>query len=116
MTFELGVYSFGNTPRTADGGRGPTAQAVRDVLEAIKLADEAGLDFFGVGEHHLPTMPLSSPTAVVNAAAAATGRIKLSTSVTVLSTDDPIRVFQHLATAASIAPGRIEAPTTRSPA
>jgi alkanesulfonate monooxygenase SsuD/methylene tetrahydromethanopterin reductase-like flavin-dependent oxidoreductase (luciferase family) len=108
MTFELGVYSFGNTPRLADGRPGPTAQAVRDVLEAIKLADEVGLDFFGVGEHHMRAMPLSSPTSVINAAAAATRRITLSTTVTVLSTDDPIRVFEQLATAASIAPGRIE--------
>lgn len=109
MAFELGVYSFGNTPSLPDGKRGSTAQAIRDVLEAIQLADEVGLDFFGVGEHHLPSMPLSSPTAVVNAAATSTRRIKLSTSVTVLSTDDPIRVFQQLATAAAIAPGRIEA-------
>jgi alkanesulfonate monooxygenase SsuD/methylene tetrahydromethanopterin reductase-like flavin-dependent oxidoreductase (luciferase family) len=108
MTFELGVYSFGNTPRQADGRPGPTAQAVRDVLEAIKLADQVGLDFFGVGEHHMRAMPLSSPTAVINAAAAATQRITLSTTVSVLSTDDPIRVFQQLATAAAIAPGRIE--------
>ncbi|MFF7337387.1 LLM class flavin-dependent oxidoreductase [Streptomyces sp. NPDC008163] len=108
MTFELGVYSFGNTPRLADGSRGPTAQAVRDVLEAIKLADEVGLDYFGVGEHHMRTMPLSSPTSIVNAAAASTSRIKLSTAVSVLSTDDPIRVFQQLATAAALAPGRIE--------
>lgn len=109
MTFELGVYSFGNTPRHADGSRGPTAQAIRDVLEAIKLADEVGLDYFGVGEHHMRSMPLSSPTSVINAAAASTRRIKLSTAVSVLSTDDPIRVFQQLATAAAIAPGRIEA-------
>ncbi|WP_405553546.1 LLM class flavin-dependent oxidoreductase [Streptomyces canus] len=108
MTFELGVYSFGNTPRLSDGSRGPTAQALRDVLEAIKLADEVGLDFFGVGEHHMRAMPLSSPTSVVNAAAATTHRIKLGTAVTVLSTDDPIRVFQQLATAASLARGRIE--------
>lgn len=108
MTFELGVYSFGNTPRLPGGGRGPTAQAVRDVLEAIRLADQVGLDVFGVGEHHMAAMPLSSPTSVINAAAASTRRIKLSTAVTVLSTDDPIRVFQQLATAAAIAPGRIE--------
>ncbi|MEU1471139.1 LLM class flavin-dependent oxidoreductase [Streptomyces sp. NPDC005761] len=108
MTFELGVYSFGNTPRLADGSRGPTAHAIRDVLEAIKLADEVGLDYFGVGEHHMRAMPLSSPTSVVNAAAASTNRIKLSTAVSVLSTDDPIRVFQQLATAAAISPGRIE--------
>ncbi|MFI8170835.1 LLM class flavin-dependent oxidoreductase [Streptomyces sp. NPDC085931] len=109
MTFELGVYSFGNTPRIPGGRRGPTAQAIRDVLEAIKLADEVGLDFFGVGEHHMRAMPLSSPTSVVNAAAASTSRIKLSTAVSVLSTDDPIRVFQQLSTAAAIAPGRVEA-------
>jgi alkanesulfonate monooxygenase SsuD/methylene tetrahydromethanopterin reductase-like flavin-dependent oxidoreductase (luciferase family) len=109
MTLELGVYSFGNTPRTADGGHGPTAQAIRNALEAARLADAVGLDFFGFGEHHTRSMPLSSPTALVNAAAAATRRIKLGTTVTVLSTDEPIRVFQQLATAAAIAPGRIEA-------
>jgi alkanesulfonate monooxygenase SsuD/methylene tetrahydromethanopterin reductase-like flavin-dependent oxidoreductase (luciferase family) len=109
MTFELGVYTFGNTPRLADGRSGATAQAIRDVLEAVRLAEEVGLDFFGVGEHHTRSMPLSSPTAVVNAAAASTSRIKLGTTVTVLSTDDPIRVFEQLTTAASLAPGRIEA-------
>jgi alkanesulfonate monooxygenase SsuD/methylene tetrahydromethanopterin reductase-like flavin-dependent oxidoreductase (luciferase family) len=109
MTFELGVYSFGNTPRTADGGYGATAQAIRNVLEAVHLAEEVGLDFFGFGEHHTRSMPLSSPTALVNAAAASTQRIGLGTTVTVLSTDEPIRVFQQLATAAAIAPGRVEA-------
>jgi alkanesulfonate monooxygenase SsuD/methylene tetrahydromethanopterin reductase-like flavin-dependent oxidoreductase (luciferase family) len=109
MSFELGVYSFGNTPRTPDGGYGPTAQAIRNVLEAVKLAEEVGLDFFGFGEHHTASMPLSSPTSLVTAAAASTGRIKLGTTVTVLSTDEPLRVFQQLATAAALAPGRIEA-------
>jgi alkanesulfonate monooxygenase SsuD/methylene tetrahydromethanopterin reductase-like flavin-dependent oxidoreductase (luciferase family) len=107
-TFELGVYTFGNTPRTADGGFGATAQAVRDALEAVHLAEEAGLGFFGFGEHHTRSMPVSSPTSLVNAAAAATRTIKLGTTVTVLSTDEPIRVFQQLATAAAIAPGRID--------
>lgn len=60
MPFELGVYSFGNTPRTADGGYGPTSQAVRDALEAVRLADEVGLDFFGFGEHHTRSMPPST--------------------------------------------------------
>src|SRR3954466_8546105 len=105
---ELGVYSFGNTPRVGDG-HGATAQAIRDALEAVRLAEEVGLDFFGFGEHHTRSMPLSSPTALVNAAAAATERIGLGTAVTVLSTDEPIRVFQQLAPAAAIAPGRIEA-------
>ena len=72
------------------------------------VAEEVGLDFFGFGEHHTRSMPLSSPTALVNAAAASTHRIGLGTTVTVLSTDEPIRVFQQLATAAAIAPGRIE--------
>ena len=106
--FELGVYSFGNTPRTSDGKYGPTAQAIRDVLEAVHVADEVGLDVFGFGEHHTASMPISSPTSLVIAAAASTRRIKLGTSVSVLSTDDPIRVFQQLATAAAIAPGRID--------
>src|SRR3954471_24160442 len=109
MTFELGVYSFGNTPRTAGGGPGPTAQAIRNVLAAVRVADDIGLDFFGFGEHHTASMPLSSPTSLVTAAAASTQRIKLGTTVTVLSTDDPVRVFQQPATAAAIAPGRVEA-------
>jgi alkanesulfonate monooxygenase SsuD/methylene tetrahydromethanopterin reductase-like flavin-dependent oxidoreductase (luciferase family) len=107
-TFELGVYSFGNTPRTTDGEFGSTAQAIRDALEAVRVAEQVGLDFFGFGEHHTRSMPISSPTALVNAAAASTRRIKLGTTVTVLSTDEPIRVFQQLATAAAIAPGRID--------
>jgi alkanesulfonate monooxygenase SsuD/methylene tetrahydromethanopterin reductase-like flavin-dependent oxidoreductase (luciferase family) len=60
MSFELGVYSFGNTPRTAAGGHAATAQAIRDVLEAVHVAEEVGLDFFGFGEHHTQSMPLSS--------------------------------------------------------
>ena len=108
MRFEPGIYSFGNTPRTAGGGNGPTAQAIRDVLEAVHVAEEGGLDFFGFGEHHTRSMPLSSPASLVNAAAASTHGIKLGTTVTVLSTDEPVRVFQQLATAAALAPGRIE--------
>jgi alkanesulfonate monooxygenase SsuD/methylene tetrahydromethanopterin reductase-like flavin-dependent oxidoreductase (luciferase family) len=101
--FELGIYSFGNTP-----GGGTTAQAIRNTLEAVRVADEVGLDYFGFGEHHTPSMPQSSPTSMVNAAAASTRDIKLGTTVTVLSTDDPVRVFEQLATAAAIAPGRID--------
>jgi alkanesulfonate monooxygenase SsuD/methylene tetrahydromethanopterin reductase-like flavin-dependent oxidoreductase (luciferase family) len=107
-TFELGVYTFGNTPRAADGGYGPTAQAIRDALEAVRVAEEVGLDFFGFGEHHTRSMPVSSPTSLVVAAAASTRAIKLGTTVSVLSTDEPIRVFQQLATAAALAPGRID--------
>jgi alkanesulfonate monooxygenase SsuD/methylene tetrahydromethanopterin reductase-like flavin-dependent oxidoreductase (luciferase family) len=82
---------------------------VRDLLEAIQLADRVGLDAFGIGEHHTRGMPMSSPTSIINAAAASTEQIILSTTVNVLSTDEPIRVFQQLATAAAVAPGRIEA-------
>ena len=108
MTFELGVYSFGNTPVRDGGGPGPTSQAIRDVLGAIRLAEEVGLDFFGVGEHHRHVMPISSPSSVINAAAAVTTRITLGSAVTVLSTDDPVRVYQQHATAAALAPGRVE--------
>jgi len=108
MTFQLGVYSFGNTPLQDGEGLGPTSQAIRDVLEAIKLAEEVGLDFFGVGEHHRDIMPISSPGSVLNAAAAVTTRIGLGSAVTVLATDDPLRVYQQHATAAALAPGRIE--------
>jgi alkanesulfonate monooxygenase SsuD/methylene tetrahydromethanopterin reductase-like flavin-dependent oxidoreductase (luciferase family) len=104
MTLEIGAYSFGN----ALSAGGNTALAIRNVLEAVRVAEEAGLDFFGFGEHHTPSMPLSSPASLVNAAAAGTWRIGLGTTVTVLSTDDPLRVFQQLATAAAIAPGRVE--------
>jgi alkanesulfonate monooxygenase SsuD/methylene tetrahydromethanopterin reductase-like flavin-dependent oxidoreductase (luciferase family) len=108
MTFELGVYTFGNTPRAADGSLGSTAQAIRDALEGARVADEVGLDFFGFGEHHTASMPQSSPTAMVNAAAASTQQIRLGTTVTVLSTDEPLRVFEQLATASAVAPGRVE--------
>lgn len=107
-SFELGVYTFGNTPRLADGSFGSTAQAIRNILEAVHLAEAVGLDFFGFGEHHTGSMPVSSPTSLVNAAAASTNTIKLGTAVSVLSTDEPIRVYQQLATAAAIAPGRID--------
>jgi alkanesulfonate monooxygenase SsuD/methylene tetrahydromethanopterin reductase-like flavin-dependent oxidoreductase (luciferase family) len=100
--FELGVYTFGNAGTTT------TAQAIRDALEAVHVAEEVGLDYFGFGEHHTPSMPLSSPTSMVNAAAASTHDIKLGTTVTALSTDEPVRVFEQLATAAAIAPGRID--------
>ena len=69
---ELGAYSFGDTPLNSDGSRGSTAEAIRNLHEAIVHADASGLDYFGVGEHHTPTMPASSPGAVIAAAVAAT--------------------------------------------
>jgi alkanesulfonate monooxygenase SsuD/methylene tetrahydromethanopterin reductase-like flavin-dependent oxidoreductase (luciferase family) len=108
MTFQLGVYSFGNTPLRDGEGLAPTSQAIRDLLEAIRLAEQVGLDFFGVGEHHREIMPISSPSSVINAAAAVTTHIGLGSAVSVLATDDPVRVYQQHATAAALAPGRIE--------
>ena len=68
--FELGVYTFGNTPRTAGEEYGSTAQAIQNALEAVRVAEDVGLDFFGFGEHHTRSMPVSSPTSLVTAAAA----------------------------------------------
>ncbi|GHJ36928.1 LLM class flavin-dependent oxidoreductase [Streptomyces sp. TS71-3] len=108
MTFELGVYSFGVAGRDSEGNVVTTAQAVRNILEQIRLTEEVGLDFFGVGEHHHQQVPVSSPTSLLNAAAAMTSRITLSTAVSVLSTDDPIRLYQQAATAAIVSDGRME--------
>jgi len=108
MTFELGAYSFGVAGKNLDGEVVTTAQAVRNMLEQIRLAEQVGLDFYGVGEHHTATMPVSSPAAVINAAAAMTSSITLSTAVSVLSTDDPIRLYQQLATAAIVSGDRVE--------
>lgn len=105
---ELGVYSFGDTPRDADGTLGSTSDAIRNLFDAIVRADEVGLDYFGVGEHHTADMPASSPGALISAAAAATHSIRLGSAVSVLSTDDPIRVFQQFATADAISGGRVE--------
>jgi alkanesulfonate monooxygenase SsuD/methylene tetrahydromethanopterin reductase-like flavin-dependent oxidoreductase (luciferase family) len=69
-TFELGAYSFGSAGQNPEGETVSTAQAVRNLLEQIRVAEQAGLDFFGVGEHHTASMPVSSPAAVINAAAA----------------------------------------------
>jgi alkanesulfonate monooxygenase SsuD/methylene tetrahydromethanopterin reductase-like flavin-dependent oxidoreductase (luciferase family) len=105
---ELGIYSFGNSQRNPDGTLRPTAEAVTDLVESICLADESGLDYFGVGEHHSLSMPVSSPITLLAAAAAVTTKIKLGTTVTVLSTDDPVRVYQQAATAWAISGGRFD--------
>ncbi|MBF8191773.1 LLM class flavin-dependent oxidoreductase [Nonomuraea sp. K274] len=108
MSFELGAYSFGMAGRDSEGNMVTSAQAVRNVLEQIRVAEEVGLDFFGVGEHHHERVPVSSPVSVINAAAAITSKITLSTAVSVLSTDDPIRLYQQAATAAIVSGGRVE--------
>jgi probable LLM family oxidoreductase len=105
---ELGAYSFGDTQRNADGRLQSTAAAIRNLFDAIVLADEAGLDYFAVGEHHTLEMPASSPGSMISAAAAATRKITLGSGVSVISTDDPVRVFQQFATADAISGGRVE--------
>ncbi|MBP1325893.1 putative LLM family oxidoreductase [Leucobacter exalbidus] len=106
---EIGAYSFGDTQRNADGSMRSTAEAVRNLFDAIVHADRAGLDYFGVGEHHTVTMPASSPGSMIAAAAGATERIILGSAASIISTDDPVRVFQQFATADAISGGgRIE--------
>jgi probable LLM family oxidoreductase len=106
---EIGAYSFGDTPLHPTPGSEPTAQAIRNLFDAILLADKTGLDYFGIGEHHTATMPASSPGAMIAAAAAATSRIILGSAASIISTDDPVRVFQQLATADAISGGgRVE--------
>jgi len=106
---ELGVYSFGDVQRDAKSGAlGSTGQAMRNLLEAIQLSDQVGLDYFGIGEHHTYEMPASAATVVLGAAASTTKNIKLGSAVTVLSTDDPVRVYQQYATLDAVSNGRAE--------
>ena len=105
---EIGLYTFGElTPRT-DGKTVTAAQRISDLLEEIELADRLGLDVFGVGEHHRSDFVVSSPAVVLAAAAARTKRIRLSSAVNVISSDDPVRVFQQFATVDLISGGRAE--------
>lgn len=102
---EIGVYSFGDV---ADSSAHSAAQRLHELLEEITLADQVGLDVFGVGEHHRPDFAVSAPAVVLAAAAARTKRIRLSSAVTVLSSDDPVRVFQAFATLDLLSGGRAE--------
>jgi len=106
---EIGAYSFGDTPLNPDGSPRSTAEGIRNLFDAIVVADRAGLDYFGIGEHHTVSMPASSPGALIAAAAAATSRIILGSAASIISTDDPVRVFQQLATADAVSGGgRVE--------
>ena len=106
---ELGLMSFADMQPESEGGRGINAQQrIKDLLEEIKLADELCLDVFGVGEHHRPDYAVSSPSVVLGAAAAVTKNIKLTSAVTVLSSDDPVRVFQNFSTVDLLSAGRAE--------
>ena len=106
---ELGIYSFVETTRDpVTGSAVGTQRRMRDLIEEIELADQVGLDVFGVGEHHRPDYAASAPAVILAAAAARTGRIKLTSAVTVLSSDDPVRVFQQFATLDLLSGGRAE--------
>ncbi|HUG47650.1 MAG TPA: Atu2307/SP_0267 family LLM class monooxygenase [Candidatus Limnocylindria bacterium] len=106
---ELGIYTFGEATPDPHTGRTPSAQErLRDLLEEIRLADEVGLDVCGVGEHHRPDYVVSAPAVVLAAAATRTSRIRLSSAVNVLSSDDPVRVFQQFATLDLLSGGRAE--------
>jgi probable LLM family oxidoreductase len=106
---ELGIYTFAElTPDARTGKTVSPAQRLRDLMEEIELADQVGLDVFGVGEHHRPDFAVSAPAVVLAAAAERTKRIKLTSAVTVLSSDDPVRVFQDFATLDLLSEGRAE--------
>lgn len=105
---ELGLHTFADVdPTAADRGR-EGERRVRELLEEIELADRVGLDVFGIGEHHRPDYAASAPAVILAAAAARTKSIRLASSVTVLSSDDPVRVFQQYATLDLISNGRAE--------
>ena len=103
----LGLDTFGDVTASASG-RTPTPQVIRDVVEEGVLADRLGLDFFGVGEHHRADFAVSSPEMVLSAIASRTERIRLGSAVTVLSSDEPVRVFQRFATLDAVSGGRAE--------
>ncbi len=105
---ELGLDTFGDVTRSAEGNADSQAQVIRNVVKEAVLADQLGVDFFGVGEHHRADFAVSSPEIVLAAIAGQTNRIKLGTSVTVLSSDDPVRVFERFSTLNAIANGRAE--------
>ena len=106
---EIGITSFGETtPDPVTGQPVDPARRLADLMEEIKLADEVGLDVFAVGEHHRPDFAVSSPAVVLGAAAAVTKGIRLASAVTVLSTDDPVRVFEDFATVDLLSNGRAE--------
>lgn len=105
---ELGVGMFGDVHINPQGIAQPTGQRLQEIIEEIKLMDEVGLDFFGIGEHHRPDYAVSAPEIIIAAAATVTKRIKLGSAVTVLSSNDPVRVYQNFSTIDLISNGRAE--------
>src|SRR5690348_13818019 len=107
-TIELGLDTFGAITLRPDGRQQPHAAVLRQVLAEAELADRLQVDFIGLGEHHRPDFAISAPEVVLAAIAARTSRIKLGTAVTVLSSDDPIRVFQRFSAVDAASNGRAE--------
>jgi probable LLM family oxidoreductase len=105
---ELGLDTFGDVTADADGRQLPHARVLRDVVAEAELADRLNVDFIGLGEHHRPDFSISAPEVVLGAIAGRTARIKLGTAVTVLSTDDPVRVYERFATLDALSNGRAE--------
>jgi len=108
MTLSLGLDTFGDVTHGPDGKPLPQDQVLRDVVEQAVLADQVGIDFIGLGEHHRPDFAISAPEIVLATIAGRTSRIRLGTAVTVLSTDDPVRVFQRFSTLNALSNGRAE--------
>jgi len=105
---EFGLETFGDRSKNDAGEYVSYPQVIRDVVEEGILADTVGVDFFGIGEHHRDDFAVSAPDVVLTAIAAQTERVKLGTAVTVLSSDDPIRVHQRFATLDAVSNGRAE--------
>ena len=110
MTFPLvfGLDTFGDVTHDADDRPISHAQAIRNVVEEGVFADKMGVDFFGVGEHHTTDFPMPAADVALAAIAARTTRIRVGSAVTVLSSDDPVRVFQRYSTLNAISNGRAE--------
>src|SRR5688500_15829295 len=108
MQLEMGVDTFGDVTRGPDGRLQSHAEVIRNVVEEGVLADQVGIDFIGLGEHHRPDFAISSPETVLSAIAGRTSRIKLGSAVTVLSSDEPVRVFQRFSTLNAVSNGRAE--------
>src|SRR5882762_9658863 len=105
---ELGVGMFGDVHINNKGETQPAGQRLREIIEEIKLMDEVGLDFYGIGEHHRPDYAVSTPEIVLAAAATITKNIKLGSAVSVLSSADPVKLYQSFATIDLISNGRAE--------
>jgi len=105
---EIGIYTFAELRGDSEAGVISPEQRLRNLLEETGLANQVGLDVFGVGEHHRPDFAVSAPAVVLAAAAARTSRIRLTSAVTVLSSDDPVRVFQEFSTLDLLSGGRAE--------